>query len=121
MIMEKKPSQSEGGEQYSIEQFRDEIAELAVTESNNGNFLKPNTHERNLNFDVSHLTEEDRAIWEKIKNGTITREEFDAYADGVVALDEHDPATESRVIFCKVAANKATVVITRRVFEKRAS
>jgi hypothetical protein len=123
--MEKKPirseGQNEGGEQYSMEQFRGEIAELAARESNNGNFFKPNTYERNPNFDVSHLTEDDRAIWEKIKSGAITREEFNAYADGVVALDEGNPATESRVIFSKVASNKATVVIARQALEKRAS
>jgi hypothetical protein len=121
MSMEKKPSLSEGGEQYSMEEFRAEIAELAVTESNNGNFLKPWTQERSTDFNVSHLTEEDRVIWEKIKNGTITGPEFHAYADGVVELDMNDPATESRVIFSKFASNKATAVIAREILRNRAS
>jgi len=120
MEQELKQYESEG--KYSMDQFRDEIAELAaraVKEHSDGNFFIQGTHEPNSHFDVSQLTEEDWDIWKKIKEGTITIEEFRSYADGVLSLDEHDGATESRVIFSKVASNRATVAIVRRVLPKK--
>ncbi len=101
----------EGG--YSIDQFRDEIADFVAREVSgeiaSGHFLISGTatREPSPEFDVSQLTEEDRRVWEKIKNGTIAMDAFHRYAQEVDALDDHDPAKRSRVIFSEFAGNKA--------------
>ena len=100
-------------EEYSLKQFQDEMAVFAAKESSgeieSGHFLISGTATRELKpgFDPSLLAEEDRGIWEKIKNGTITLDEFHEYASRVAALDDSDLAKRSRVTFSEFAGNKA--------------
>ena len=125
--MEKKPSQSEGGEQYSIEQFRAEIAELAARELaggvDHGHFLAPGRESRELNpdFNVANLTEEDREIWRMIREKTITIARFQEYSNAVSALDDGNAARVTRVAFLEFAANKVPRAIFERAFKDKAS
>jgi hypothetical protein len=126
MTMEKEPNNHEGEEEYSLERFQGDITDFAagevVGETKSGHFLTVASGERELNpdFDVTKLTEKDREIWRKIKNRTITLEEFREYSDAVGALDDGDAAKASRVIFLEFAANKAMRAIFEQSFKKKA-
>ena len=112
-------------ERMTLEEFRSEMADFVFGEvsgeEKSGHFLEPNKDVRqaNLNFDPSKLTEEDRDIWEKIKDKSITIEEFHAYAGLVSQLDKADPARQSRVIFSEFAGNMSMRAIFERAFPEK--
>ena len=106
---------SEG--EYSLKQFQEEMADFVAKEisgeEGSGHFLisGTSTREPKPEFDPVCLTEEDRDVWAKIKNETITLDEFHRYADELGALDNADPAKPSRVIFSEFAGNKVVRAI----------
>jgi hypothetical protein len=109
-------------EEPSLPRFQEEMANFAHAEGTgeieSGHFLLSGFETRELDpdFDPSKLTEDDWAIWKKIKDGTITLEEFNAYRPSVVALDDKDPGRKSRMIFVEFAGNKAMNAIFEHVF-----
>ncbi len=122
MKMKTEQEFHQGEHEYTMDQFRAEVAELAAREPVNANFFVPGTNERNPQFDASLLTEEDRDIWEKIKDGTIEMGEFEAYRDAVLALPEGDAVTETRVIFTKLTAQMVPrVLLHRNGFKQKGS
>ena len=81
-------------------------------------------------FDPKALTEVDRAIWEKVKNGTVTRDDLKKYKKDIPRLDEAvffaaakkgatmhdmiasiDVGARSRLMFDGFIINKATSII----------
>ena len=104
-------------EEYSLGLFQQEMADFAAKEISgeieSGHFLVSGTETREPRpeFDASLLTEEDREIWEKVKRGTITVDNFHDYAFRVDALTDEDPAKSTRVIFSEFAGNKAMTAI----------
>jgi hypothetical protein len=112
-------------EKMNLELFQDEMAAFVAREisgeEESGHFLEPNKDVRqsNINFDASELTEEDRDIWEKIKDKSITSEEFHAYAGAVSHLDKADPTRASRVIFSEFAGNMSMRAIFERAFPEK--
>ena len=119
MNMKKGPENNGTEEGLSLEQFRAEIAAFAAREisgeEESGHFLAAGIpgRESKPEFDTARLTDEDRDIWQKIKDGTIGLDEFHAYARGVSALDNNDPAKPSRVVFSEFAGNMSM----RAIFE----
>ena len=85
--------------QQEIDQFRREEIERK----------RPTVHLMSESFNVTELTDHDRLIWEKIKNETITFEEFSKYRSEVT-----QDSNQSRLTFMAMAANKATVPLNKK-------
>ena len=72
-------------------------------------------------FDVNELTDADKMIWDKIKNESITKEDWRTYRNKVV-LDPKQPGhislrgntSSSRRTFIHYASNKVTVIFGKR-------
>jgi hypothetical protein len=120
MIMEHPKEQHES----PMEGFRKAIAELALKEG--GKAKQWEFRERDIDtynrdvadIDAQFLTEEDRAIWEKIENKTITDPEFYQYAqtmdqqlreekERTADQNEFEKKKKSREAFRGFAADKA--------------
>jgi|SRR3989344_274401 len=85
--------------QQEIDQFRREEIEGK----------RPTVHLMSESFNVTELTDYDRLIWEKIKNETITFEEFSKYRSEVT-----QDSNQSRLTFMAMAANKAMVPLNKK-------
>ncbi|KKT40473.1 MAG: hypothetical protein UW30_C0022G0008 [Candidatus Giovannonibacteria bacterium GW2011_GWA2_44_13b] len=94
--------QNEQPKEYTIENFREEIAEIAKDIENEGDFPK--------NLDVKALTEEDMKMWLKIKDGSMMKGDMDKYRKNF----EMENGFENRYDFFMFIANKANVIISRR-------
>ncbi len=95
-----------------LEAFRDEIASWRDAElsgeKKSGHLIKI------PDFDVNDLTEEDMDIWNKIEDGTITKEEADAYREKINKILRTGDLPRSRHEFAAFAANLITAVVGRR-------
>lgn len=72
-------------------------------------------------FAPEHLTEDDMAIWERLEEKTLTREEFFAYRHRVMeskAKNPDDPVGKSRAVFQAFIANKASLLFAREDKER---
>jgi len=85
--------------------FHEEIAALKREEEEQGktgHFLKPG-------FDPAELTEDDLAIWERVKSGEATREQFEQYRKGL-----QEAGGASRSAFGSFIANKMVGVLASK-------
>lgn len=92
-----------------LELFRQEIREWRERELKNkeemiekGELGGYDPHAEEINPD--HLTDDDRILWEKIKNKRISRED----------IEEHRKEFKSRSMFSAMATNKANQIIGER-------
>ena len=111
--MEQPPSKQENLSAFiaEISALRDEEVEAR----NNPDPSKWKTgHFLEAGFKPEELTEADREIWEKIKNGSITREEALAHRNTLKADNNF-----SRRLFGEFIANKAYAVIGNREMDAR--
>jgi len=101
--------------------FIDEIKELQrqemAGELPTGYFFARGKAELN----PEELTEADMDIWAKVKDGSVTIEDFQAYKDTVFAegmAAEIDPEKTSRGAFVRFIGNKANAVINADLMRK---
>lgn len=97
--------------EYTINDFRNEISEVAereLKEKNTADF-------GGFSVDASQLTEDDMAIWLKIKNKSVTQEDFEAYRKSYKETSGHMSA--ARFGFFSLAGNRANGIIGRRSME----
>ena len=87
-----------------IESFRKEIGGIIKEQAEVGR----EAHFFDINLRLEELTEEDMDIWKKIKDGTITEDDFSAYRASVKS-----ETSETRLAFFAFAANKAMGPINR--------
>src|SRR6266404_2625000 len=87
----------------TLEEFREEIRRFVEAEESGkeptSHFTEGPTSERSPNFSVDELTEDDLRVWQKIKNGSITMEGWDAYKNSV----PNKSAVSSRTMFLAFA------------------
>jgi hypothetical protein len=88
-----------------MEALKGEIGTLMVKEPG---------HFKHDHFDIEELTGSDGAIWEEIKNGTLTKEELKEYAEEVGAS-----GVASRATFLAMVRNKALALFMNRETENR--
>ena len=96
--------------------FKDEIRLIAEKERED----QKTAHFRGLN--PEELSVPDMEIWEKVKNESITREDFDRYRNNLVdegSGDVKDNVPQSRVIFLAFIANKVIVIFLKKELEER--
>ena len=97
----------------ALEAFIREIGGIYEEEKRDGT----PAHFLNSNFNPRDLTLEDKRIWDKVRDESITREDFNAYRESII-----DPRTRnvkgdiaySRYTFSAFIENKATPVIGMR-------
>lgn len=99
--------EKESGESGVSPEFVQEIKEW-IEQEHSG--LKESKHLTYENFDPNNLRREDEEIWEKVKNKTITREEFSEYRRIARELAQNG----SVQIFSSFIANRAMPVIIRK-------
>ena len=124
MVLEHPKEQHES----PMERFRKEIAEFALREKRKADQWEyrerdTDTYNRDAaDIETEFLTEDDLAIWEKIKNGTITFPAFYEYGnamekelqeakDNTADRKEYENRKKSREAFRAIAADKAQLVI----------
>lgn len=112
--MEEIPRTPEHLEVMTLEEFHEEIARLKQEEQERyeqegGGSI----HLRGL--DPHELTENDRAIYLKYKNDTITREEYETYRTGIAGL--HLGARHSRSLFYQYIGNMLNIRWTQKAVE----
>ncbi len=98
-----------------LQKFTEEIAELSDREKRE----RETAHFSNSNFNPSELTWEDKLIWDKVKDASITREEFNTYRADIIdprTRSVKDDVAYSRYTFFSFIGNKATRVIGMREF-----
>lgn len=98
-------------EKNSLASFQWEIAQFQKDEEEG---RKTSAHLTGREFNVAELTERDSEIWEKIKNGSITMDEFQKYS-----FEVEKDGNQSRSIFKAMAANIATTVIGNKYLESQ--
>lgn len=100
----------ENGEkkEYTIDGFRNEIAEIARKELEEGKTADFSGKE----IASSELTEDDMEIWLKIKDGSVTQEDFEKYRE--IYKKEKGFDVPIRHGFLSLAGNKANRVIGER-------
>lgn len=86
-------------------EFRAEIGALMVQQPG---------HFRGENFKIEDLTGGDGAIWQEIKNGTLTKPELEEYAK-----EAKESGVPSRLTFLAMVNNKATGIFLEREVERR--
>lgn len=99
MIMEKEFSEN------PLHGFWEEIKEVERNESA--------AHFEHGDFNAEELTEKDRDIWERLKDGSITREDLSEYRRDV------GEESESRKIFLGFISNKAMGMFLKKEIENR--
>ena len=97
--------EKEFNENQSLKEFQEEIKEVAEKETA--------AHFKHGTFNPEELTEDDRIIWEKVKDETVSREDLDTYRESVGG------ESETRRVFLAFINNKALVVFLAREIEKR--
>lgn len=98
-------------EEKELEDFRDEIDQVAAHE-----FLeKSPAHFEGTFFNSKELDLDDMYIWKKIKDETVTKSGFETYRD----LFNQKTMTPSREAFMSLTANRATPIIFRRSRKKK--
>ena len=96
-------------EKNLLASFQAEIAQFKKDEEEG---RKPTVHLAGQKFSPTDLTERDQEIWEKIKNESITMDEFIKYREEVTK-----DGNKSRLVFVAMAANKATPVINKKYID----
>ncbi len=100
-------------------EFRDEIRHIMSQEQEGGT----SSHLISKSFNPDDLTEEDMAIWERLKSGAVTEEEIGAYQDSVVAsVGKPKPgelSSGSRALFSGFISNLAGEIIMHRELEEK--
>jgi hypothetical protein len=98
------------------QKFRDFIAEIAgfhaeeeAGAAKTSHFLFDKNGQKTF-FNPEALRPEDMAIWEKVKDGSLEREDFQAYEKAVVSGN----VDISRRMFCAFIANKAMGIFGKR-------
>lgn len=104
--------------------FRDEIEKLREEEIKaeeeavrSGKKSGTTFHFASPSFDVSELTEEDMAIWGKIKDESLTWEEYEGYRSKLLAagiLKREEMKMSSRAAFFDAFSNKANRILMRK-------
>lgn len=89
-----------------LNSFRQEIGQFRQEEIEG---KRTTVHLTREGFNPEELTDRDQEIWDKIKDETITFEEFTEYRSEVV-----QDGNKSRLTFMAMAANKATVPLNKK-------
>lgn len=101
-------------EKTELRSFVDEIAQMQQEERDKGltaHFTFPSAP-----FNPEDLTLEDKKIWDKVKSGSITWDDYRAYEAEIskAVADPKDRRAASRAVFKMFIANKATPVLSWR-------
>jgi len=88
-----------------LKEFQEEIREVAEKETA--------AHFKHGVFNPEELTEEDRIVWEKVKDGTVNREDLNTYYGSV------GEESETRKVFMAFINNKAMLVFFKKGPEKK--
>ena len=99
--------ETEGENARALAEFRAEIEAIKNTDMKRGT-----VHLENVNTD--ELTAADLAIWKKVKDGSITREEYEDFSPPFGTAEN-----ESRKLFRFFIANKAAVIFSERGMRER--
>jgi len=102
-----------------FENLNDFQAEIAALQQEEESGKSPTAHFKEWKgviFNPSELTENDREIWDKTKDDSISEADFYAYRE---KLMQEDPSqSSSRKMFMAFIANKATEIFGRRYLNK---
>ncbi len=113
---------SEGAHELNknwLEEARREVGEYVERERREevetGHFL-------NENFDVSQISEEDLRMWQKIQDGSLTKEEFSTYNSQFIMgrWDDRVDIEPSRRVFLHFLRNRATGLLLEREYKNHA-
>ncbi len=97
-------------EKSPLEQFQDEIEELKAREEETGEAAHLRNAENIPGVDTAELIDEDREIWQKFKDNTLTSEKFQKYRNDVASSGNN-----SRGDFVGFVGNK----LQKRMWEKK--
>ncbi|HLD62144.1 MAG TPA: hypothetical protein VI998_04195 [Patescibacteria group bacterium] len=103
---------NEQSKEYTIDDFRKEIAEIAKKEAEEGRTADFSNKE----IDPGKLTAEDMKIWLKIIDRSVTQEDFEEYRE--IYKKEKGFEIPIRHGFLSLAGNKANRVIGERWLEE---
>lgn len=98
--------------------FIREISELYELEKRE----EKTAHFSNSNFNPEELTEVDQLVWEKIKNGSFTRDDLRTYRADILDLQTKRPkqgVPSSRDTFLSFIENKAVGILMKQDEEKK--
>ncbi len=101
--------------------FREDFRAVVEAENERGTAHFRKMKSEDYDFDPADLQAEDMEIWKKIKNGSVTIEEFRAYRAKIEKFMISRPGSKeavSRNVFLSYAANKANSVLMRQELEK---
>ena len=98
----------------NLTSFKTEITELQRDEESGRSKTGHFKEWQGVRFNSEELTEDDREIWEKTKNKSLTEEEFATYKAGV--MKESVDKTTPRTMFLAFIANKATPIFAEKYF-----
>ncbi len=104
-----------------LEKFREDFRAVVETENEKGTAHFRKMKSEDYDFDPADLQAEDLDIWKKIKNGSVTMEDFKAYRAKVEKFMASNPGSKralSRNTFMSYAANKANNILMRSELEK---
>lgn len=104
-----------------LEKFKEDFRAVVEAENEKGTAHFRKMKSEDYNFDPADLQAEDMEIWEKIKNGSVTMEDFHAYRAKVekfMALNPGSKKALSRNIFASYAANKANNILMLSELQK---
>ena len=104
-----------------LEKFREDFKAVVGTENEKGTAHFRKMKSEDYNFDPAELQAEDMEIWKKIKNGSVTMEDFRAYRAKIEKFMISRPGSKeavSRNVFLSYAANKANNILMRSELEK---
>jgi len=111
-----KPKENQGQteSEKGLAGFQEEMAQFQEDERmgvrKSGHFL------HTPGFNPKELTEEDMAIWQKIKDKSIGKEDVDVYRKNLVSVFGN--LDSSRGQFCQMAANLGAVILMKKQLEE---
>lgn len=103
--------------QIELDKFRNDFGNMMEERKQNNTAQKGEREE----FDPAVLTAEDMEIWNKIKDGSLTAEEFEPYrsmVSGFINANQGTKAAFSRTVFCAFAGNELLKLNLKREREE---